>query len=445
MHFEIRDPSGAAVVGSELEGVTQRGVGSGAFPLPEEIAGGEYQLVARSLDNSFPEEKRKFFVRRYRLPRLKKDLEFVKDSYTPGDKVAADFSVNRAEGGPSAEAALRITATVDGTVVHQSTPKASAAGTYHIEFALPEQIEKGDALLSVVVDDGGTIETIAKTIPINLGKVEVKFYPEGGDLVAGVENRVYFTARNPLGKPVHIEGTVLDGSGKEVAKLETSHKGMGSFRFVPQDGQHYTVKINKPADIKNQPELPGVNKDRQIVINTGAGVFDAGQPIGLHLLSHTADLPLVVSAYCRGVQVGQQAITTGATDEALSISLPPEVSGVVRLTVYDYSSAPPQPVAERLVYRRPDHKLQVRVADHHERYSPGEPVQMSLHGDRRKRPAIAGGVGRGGGRRRAVENGRRRHAGDADAFLSDHRSREAGRFGEGRLLSVRRSESTGRA
>ena len=66
------------------------------------------------------------------------------------------------------------------------------------------------------------------------------------------------------------------------------------------------------------------------------------------------------------------------TDEALSISLPPEVSGVVRLTVYDYSTAPPQPVAERLVYRRPDRNLQVRVADHHERYSPGEPVQMSL-------------------------------------------------------------------
>ena len=119
VHFEIHDPSGAAVAGSEVEGVTERGVGSGAFSLPDEIAGGEYQLVARSLDNSFPEEKRKFFVRRYRLPRLKKDLEFVKDSYTPGDKVVADFSVNRAEGGPAAEASLRVTATVDGTVVHQ--------------------------------------------------------------------------------------------------------------------------------------------------------------------------------------------------------------------------------------------------------------------------------------------------------------------------------------
>ena len=97
-------------------------------------------------------------------------------------------------------------------------------------------------------------------------------------------------------------------------------------------------------------------------------------------------MPLAVTAYCRGVQVGQQVVTTGkgasresgVTDEAVSIALPPEASGVVRLTVYDYSTAPPQPVAERLVYRRPDRKLQVRVADHHERYSPGEPVQMSL-------------------------------------------------------------------
>ena len=104
--------------------------------------------------------------------------------------------------------------------------------------------------------------------------MEVKFYPEGGDLVAGVENRVYFMARNPLGKPVHIEGKVCDAAGKEVGKIETSHKGMGSFRFTPRNGVKYSVKIDKPAEIKNQPELPEANKDRQLVLNTRAGVFE---------------------------------------------------------------------------------------------------------------------------------------------------------------------------
>ena len=41
----------------------------------------------------------------------------------------------------------------------------------------------------MVVDDGSNRETLAKTIPINLGKVEVTFYPEGGDLVGRLEQR----------------------------------------------------------------------------------------------------------------------------------------------------------------------------------------------------------------------------------------------------------------
>jgi len=204
IHFEMHDPSGAVVAGSPLDGVTQQGVGNGAFAIPEESAGGQFTLVARSLDGAFPEETKTFFIRRYRLPRLKKDLEFTRDSYTPGDKVIADFAAKRAEGGPAAQAALRITASVDGATVYQSTPQASPAGTQRIEFTLPAKIETGDGQLAVVIDDGGTRETIAKTIPINLGKVDVKFYPEGGDLATRWASRSTSRARSstaPAMKP----------------------------------------------------------------------------------------------------------------------------------------------------------------------------------------------------------------------------------------------------
>ena len=121
IHFEILDPSGAVVNGSELEGVTHRGVGCGEFPIPEELAGGQYTLVARSLDDAFPDERRTFFIRRYRLPRLKKELEFARDSFAPGDTVLADFSAERAEGGAAAGAQLQVIATVVGEVVHRQS------------------------------------------------------------------------------------------------------------------------------------------------------------------------------------------------------------------------------------------------------------------------------------------------------------------------------------
>ena len=233
IHFELRDPSGAAVPNAQRDGVTQRGVGNGAFLLPASVTGGEYTLVARSLDGFFPEEQRKVIVQQYRVPRFKKEIEFKHRSHGPGDLVEADFSALRAEGGPLAKAKLRITATVDGREVSKQESLTNDVGTCVVSFRLPEHIADGDGQLAVSIDDGGTQETQVKTIPIQLGKVKVDFYPEGGPLVAGVENRVYFAAHSTLGKPIHVAGQILDQQGREVARAETVRDGLGSFRFTP--------------------------------------------------------------------------------------------------------------------------------------------------------------------------------------------------------------------
>lgn len=385
--FELLDPSGATVPNSHLEGLTDHGVGNGSFPIPEELAGGEYTLVAKSLDNAFPEEKRKFFIRHYRLPRLKKEMEFARDSYTPGDTVIADFSAQRAEGGPAANAKLRIIATVDEQNVFEKNVQANESGAFRIEFKLPEKIQRGDGQLAAIIDDGGTNETMAKTIPINLGKVDVKFYPEGGDLVAGLENRVYFTAKNPVGKPVHIQGQLFNSHGESMS-VETTYEGMGAFTFTPQPGDSYRLKINKPVGVKEEAKLPLPMTDRFVVLNTGSGVFGAKDPLEFVVRSAKPDVPLVVGAWCRGVLVGQQPFVTQKSDSGMNpvkLDLPEGVGGVIRLTVFDYSlgadsSKPqtPKPIAERLVYRQLDKKLNVRAVEHQEKYSPGEKVKMSL-------------------------------------------------------------------
>lgn len=400
--FRILDPAGGIVPGSQQAGYTDRGVASGQFAIGPHLSGGKYTLAVASTDAepAFPEEQREFFIRKYRLPRLKKELELARDSYAPGDEVVADFLAERAEGGAAAAAQLHISATVDGQTVFSSSPKAGPGGAHQIEFTLPKEIEKGEGTLSVIVDDGGNRETIAKTIPINLGKVEVQFYPEGGDLVAGLENRVYFFGHDPLGEPVDIKtGRILDSQGREVARAATYHEGRGMFRFTPAADEQYRLEITEPADVQVKGDLPAVSKTLPIVINTGGGVFAAGQLVELDILAREADIPLVVTAVCRGTQVAQREFVTSAVhsvneeDSAqsrVSLGLPPAVAGVVRLTVYDYSSTPPRPLAERLVYRRPARKLNIALADHSAEYSPGEKAQLSLIvTDERGRPRPA--------------------------------------------------------
>jgi alpha-2-macroglobulin-like protein len=384
--FEILDPSGAKLANSQSVGACQRGVAAGSFAIPDGLAGGQYTLVVRDLGGGgFAERKRAFFVRRYRLPRLKKELEFQRDSYAAGQTVTADFKAQRAEGGAAAGAKLHVVATVDAQTVFDKNVQANDAGSLQIEFKLPEKIQRGDGQLSVAIDDGGTRETLAKTIPINLGKIDVAFYPEGGDLAAGLENHVYFVGRNPLGKPVHLTGMVVaSGPGaaeQTIAAVETSYEGMGSFHFTPRAGQTYRLKVTSPPDVKNEPRLPEAAPDRRVALSAGAGVFAAGAPLEFIVRSSEGGRPLVAAAYCRGVEVGQQAFVTKQGDNTANpivIPLGENVGGVIRLTVYDYSVAPPHPVAERLVYRRPARRLKVRAVEDGRRYAPGQKVDVSL-------------------------------------------------------------------
>jgi hypothetical protein len=70
----------------------------------------------------------------------------------------------------------------------------------------------------------------------------LQFFPEGGDAVTGVSNRVAFKATDQWGRPVRIRGVVQDGKGQLVDSLRTIHDGMGSFMYVPQENNSYTAK-----------------------------------------------------------------------------------------------------------------------------------------------------------------------------------------------------------
>ena len=130
------------------------------------------------------------------------------------------------------------------------------------------------------------------------------------------------------------------------------------------------------------------------------GVFPAGAPLQFHVRTDKAGLPLVAAAYCRGVQVGQQPLVSGgsgAADNLVTIPLDEPIGGVIRLVVYDYSFTPPKPVAERLVYRRPGWRLNVQATPDRKQYAPGQAGAGVAAGDRRARPARAGGARRVGG------------------------------------------------
>ena len=397
----VRDPGGN---GRLLEGPDNRavrGVGFGEFAIPKNAAGGEYQLTVSELRGRFAPEKRKFLVNRYQAPRLHKQLEFTRRSFGPGDEVVAACRVSRIEGGkPLADQKVKATVIVDGKRLDANGAekpdatlelKTDAEGAVAVRFKLPKQIENGEASLSIAFTDGGNNETIVRPIPIVVRRLRVDFYPEGGDLIAGLPNRVYFAARTPLGKPAEMRGRILDGAGEVAAELQTfadekapeANQGMGSFTFIPKSGQSYQLQIDAPAGIPYKVDLPQVRAEG-VVLAVESGLTNSAELIKAKVWSAGAKRRLLIAAYCRGGFVGSESAEVEA-DGFRNVAIMPSggVGGVYRITVFEDRSTDSVsrliPVAERLIFRRPAAYLNVSVQPDRTQYVPGDGVRLAVN------------------------------------------------------------------
>ena len=385
-----KDKEGKAIVGPD--GNPIRGIGAGAFKLPEDLGGGEYTLIVSETQERFPAERRRVLVNRYQAPRLYKDVDFTRKSYGPGDVVTASCKVSPVEGG-RVLAGMPVTAAaeVDGMKCEMVTAAnlvTDQRGECAVQFKLPAAIERGEGILSVTFTDGGNVETTVETIPIVLKKLKVEFFPEGGELIGGLSNRVYFQVRTPLNKPAELTGRLVDSGGKEVATLHTVNdakeigvnQGMGYFEFVPEVGQKYELRVDSPLGIEGKIRLEHPLQQDGVVLHIPQGVVT--EKIRVVLTSAKKDRNLLVGAYCRGQLLDHQTVKVEA-GKPLPVTLTPAngTGGVYRVTVFEVTGdddQPLRPLAERLLYRRSPEQLNLKVFTDKKSYTPGDKVTLSL-------------------------------------------------------------------
>ncbi|HEY9785870.1 MAG TPA: MG2 domain-containing protein, partial [Candidatus Obscuribacterales bacterium] len=376
--IEIRGPKGDTIASGNA--AAQNSVWAFAWEVPDGQGGGEYSVrVTYPWEGHAPAE-RKFDIRAYRAPRLKSQITFLRDGYAPGDKVAATLDVKRAEGGVPAGAIVNVIARVDGMEVKGQPGKVDAKGLCSVTFDLPPQIPRGEGTLSLVIEDGGVIETASKTIPILLQTVDLKIFPEGGDLIAGYPNRVYIQARQPNGKPADVVGKLMakDISGT-VAEFRTEHEGRGRFTFTPAINKSYYLSIAQPAGIKTVYKLPQARREGAVV-HADKNVFEPGQPITLQV--GCTDKNFRVTLARREVEVAKCDVDLSKHRNykpgmlhPLSLKLPSDVDGVLTVTVWDKNGAP---LAERLIFRQPANPLIISIKPEKKSYVPGDQAKLTV-------------------------------------------------------------------
>src|SRR5262249_10240765 len=170
---------------------------------------------------------------------------------------------------------------VDGEALPEQNAQPDKDGRAAFDWRLPDPINRGLATVTIECDDGNGKESTTRELPVIVRDVQVDFYPEGGDLVAGVQNRVYFQARTLANRPADIQGRIVDSNNQEVARVQTMsddgepgiNQGLGAFTFSPEPGKRYKLVIDSPIGIERTFALPSA-KEQGVVMTIPDGVVD---------------------------------------------------------------------------------------------------------------------------------------------------------------------------
>lgn len=345
------------------------------WTVPVGIPGGQYTAQISSDTLGFPVTERTFDIRTYRTPRLKTQLEFTRDGYGPGDVVRASASIERAEGGIPVNATVTAIARLDGKEIHRRNDLTiSDTGVVDTSFKLPDVINSGEGSLAFVIADGGVVETASKTLPVVLQKMDITFYPESGDLIAGLQSRVYFQARLANGKPADVQGSIVelegDAPGKQhIADLVSKHEGRGYFSMTPEKGKRYAALFTAPSGITHPVDLPEV-KAKGTIIHSTQSAFAFDEPIEFSVESNASRPPALFTLYKRDRLLDSQPV------KAPTLQLDAkDAEGVLIATAWDKNG---YPLAERLIYRLPRFGLNVDFKLSEGPFVPGGKVSVDL-------------------------------------------------------------------
>jgi hypothetical protein len=327
----------------------ENGITWGDFKLADTLKEGNYRIRAYTqwMRNASPDF---FFDKTIKIGNSWSNDVFTKTSTllsTDGtnDKVSSTIQFNDKEGKPYANTEVSYEVQINNKNISRGKLITNSSGEITIGFNNSSVSTKTGKIMATLTVDK---KKITKTIHVKTTSrlTDVQFFPEGGTLVEGLPSRIGIKAVNANGLGEDISGSIIDNTGAEVLKFETSHLGMGSLFLSPEAEKTYTAKVKFANGNEKTLALPKIEKSGCVlsINNTDSTKVAVKVMLSANLLN-TGDLQLVTH-HNGGVYFVSKIPTT---KQFATITLPKKdmLSGIVQFTLFNSANIA---VNERVVF-----------------------------------------------------------------------------------------------
>jgi len=201
--------------------------------------------------------------------------------------------------------------------------------------------------------------------------LDIGFYPEGGDLVAGLQSKIAFKLFGRPATTQHIVVSIYNAQDQEVGTATTNSDGIGTIELTPTN-QNYYARVNNtakrfPLPIAKQQgynlTVDNLSDPDNILIKAGAIFKDKKRRRGF------------VIAQSRGVILFSANIAFIANKGLAEIPKSELWTGVIQLTLFDQNW---QPQAERLVFNNGNDALNVKISTNKQEYKTRDSTVVSI-------------------------------------------------------------------
>jgi hypothetical protein len=387
--LHVEDSKGNKVFKKKLK-TSRFGIASAKFELADEVNTGEYHVKAL-LDKESQEKS--VTVKKYVLPKFKIELTKDRSFYAPGDTIKGSLKADYFFGKPVAGAEVTLILSTFETGFRKAGEikgKTDREGSFSFELRIPsylvgQPLEKGKAVAKIdaqVTDTARHKETKSVPVTVTSRPISIDIMPESGTLRSGLSNNVYILTSYPDGSPCKANLTIKHDSVETAAVTDAA--GFTSVTMDCPEGKSVSVTVQafdeKGARSSISTELRPEAGEDSIILRTDKPSYRVGQSMNLDVLSVKKN----VAVYLDCIRGGQTALTktfdVGALGRGkLSMSLTPDLSGVIQLRAYRITSRGDTVRDTRTVYVEPANALKITAKADKEEYKPGEPSRIDFN------------------------------------------------------------------